>query len=83
MLLKYLQNHRGFNCVQGVSFKKIHNISVASPPASVGKAAISSHIYSTKIPAVLIPFLRNHIFSALSLMYLLPKERFISELRRH
>lgn len=42
--------------------KNTWNNSVASPPASVGKVAISSHVYSTKIPAVLIPFLRSLIF---------------------
>jgi len=81
-MLKYLQNHRGTNYTQGMSFEKIcGKKSLAPPPASVVKVAISSHIYATKIPAVPVPFLSSLSFSALSQKHLLPKEQFILERR--
>lgn len=64
----------------GYVLKSAWNKSVASPSAPVAKVAIS-HIYSTKIPAIPVPFLSRLSFSALSQMHLLPKESFISELR--
>lgn len=76
-IVKHLQNHRGTNCIQGMSSAKQMMLSL--PPASVAKVAISNYIYSTKIPAVPVPFLRS--LSALRQMHLLPIERFISELR--